>query len=42
MNHEIRFCKDNEYELLKNYIKTQWKQDHIFCKIKNCIGFSAF
>ncbi|MCR6576201.1 hypothetical protein CINS5915_07495 [Campylobacter insulaenigrae] len=42
MNHEIRFCKDNEYELLKNYIKTQWKQDHIFVKSKTVLDFQHF
>ncbi|AJC87742.1 hypothetical protein [Campylobacter insulaenigrae] len=42
MNHEIRFYKDNEYELLKNYIKTQWKQDHIFVKSKTVLDFQHF
>ncbi|TXE82853.1 hypothetical protein FPD46_04000 [Campylobacter peloridis] len=40
--HEIRLCKKEEYKLLQDFIKKEWKKDHIFVKSKQILDFQHF
>lgn len=39
MNYEIRFCALEEYELLVDFIKRHWSENHIFVKSKQALDF---
>lgn len=38
-SHTIRFCKEDEYTLLVDFIRDHWREDHVFVKSKDMLDW---